>query len=189
LLSAADELAKTSDVELFVQRGAEAADFAHLPGAALMSREDFAGRVAWADVVICHGGAGTLHETLCAGHIPLVMARLARFAEHVNDHQIELVQALEERGRLLSFSTSQELRARLPSCGQRNPANGTALASSLTQQVALALANAGNMHRSAFTCRRLVRLSCGLLSRTSLEALLVGGARRRRADPSATLDL
>lgn len=50
-----------------------------------------------ADAVICHAGSGTLRDVLAAGHRPIVVPRLARHGEHVNDHQLELTEALAGR--------------------------------------------------------------------------------------------
>ena len=51
-----------------------------------------------ADVVVSHGGAGTIIGTITRKK-PLVIApRLAKFGEHTNDHQLELAKAIEERG-------------------------------------------------------------------------------------------
>lgn len=48
-----------------------------------------------AQIVVAHAGAGAIFAALQAGHRPLVMARSARFGEHVDDHQRELVQKLD----------------------------------------------------------------------------------------------
>lgn len=98
LLDAVQPLLSLADVELFVQRGEAAADDLRLPGAPAISRAAFAERLAWADVVICHAGAGTLQQTASAGHLPWVMPRRVSHSEHVNDHQLELVRALSARG-------------------------------------------------------------------------------------------
>lgn len=50
-----------------------------------------------ADVVVCHAGSGTIRDALKLGHVPVVVPRLAKHGEHVNDHQLELVEALGER--------------------------------------------------------------------------------------------
>jgi hypothetical protein len=54
-----------------------------------------------ADIVISHAGVGSIHTALRYGHSPLVFARQARLGEHVNDHQIELVEAFADRARVL----------------------------------------------------------------------------------------
>lgn len=50
-----------------------------------------------ADAVICHGGPSTFLEAMAAGRVPVVVPRLARFGEHVNDHQLAFCRQFEER--------------------------------------------------------------------------------------------
>jgi UDP-N-acetylglucosamine transferase subunit ALG13 len=53
-----------------------------------------------AQTVIGHAGAGTI---LCAanlGHVPVVMPRLKRFGETVDDHQAELASVFERTGKV-----------------------------------------------------------------------------------------
>lgn len=101
LLHAVASLAGEPRFELFVQRGSSGPQFAHLPGEDFISREVFEEHLAWADLVICHGGAGALYEAHLAGHIPIVLPRLARFGESVNDHQLELVSKLSATGKAI----------------------------------------------------------------------------------------
>lgn len=53
---------------------------------------------AEAEKVITHAGVGSI---LCAtqqGHVPIVVPRRRELGEHVDDHQVELIGALGERG-------------------------------------------------------------------------------------------
>lgn len=50
------------------------------------------------DIVICHGGVGTIFDALYAGKKVLAIPRLSRYEEHVNDHQIEICEELEKEG-------------------------------------------------------------------------------------------
>ena len=54
-----------------------------------------------ADIVICHGGVGTIFDALYAGKKVLAIPRLAKYEEHVNDHQIEICDELEKEGYIL----------------------------------------------------------------------------------------
>lgn len=51
-----------------------------------------------AKVIITHAGAGTILDILMLGKKPIVVPRLKKFGEHIDDHQLEIVRALEERG-------------------------------------------------------------------------------------------
>lgn len=120
LLKAIEPLAREAEVELFGQRGAAGPSFAHLPGEDFISREDFEARLGWADVVVCHGGAGTLYEAHLAGHLPIVVPRLSRFGEHVNDHQLELAHALATSHRATLCQDLTSLRALVLSAKPRS---------------------------------------------------------------------
>jgi UDP-N-acetylglucosamine transferase subunit ALG13 len=50
-----------------------------------------------AEAVICHSGVGTIMTALGFGRIPIVVPRLARFGEHVDDHQVDIATAFAAR--------------------------------------------------------------------------------------------
>jgi UDP-N-acetylglucosamine transferase subunit ALG13 len=62
-----------------------------------------------AEVVVCHGGVGSIVCALRAGHVPVTFPRLKRYSEIGDDHQLELTQALAERGKVMIASTGPEL--------------------------------------------------------------------------------
>lgn len=62
-----------------------------------------------ARVVISHGGAGTLLQILQLGRVPVVMPRMKKFGEHVDDHQLELVQALALKKRVIPVFQADDL--------------------------------------------------------------------------------
>ena len=51
-----------------------------------------------ADAVVTHSGAGAALEALDAGRRPLLVPRLKRHGEHVDDHQLQIAAELERRG-------------------------------------------------------------------------------------------
>lgn len=47
-------------------------------------------------ILITHGGAGTMVDAVKRGKKTIVVPRLARYREHVDDHQLELTQRLHQ---------------------------------------------------------------------------------------------
>jgi UDP-N-acetylglucosamine transferase subunit ALG13 len=74
-----------------------------------LSRGDFDAEMAGADAVVCHAGVGTLWSAIRAGHRPLVVPRRAGRGEIVNDHQLEIVEALVREGRIVRVESAAEL--------------------------------------------------------------------------------
>ncbi len=76
---------------------------------AFMPLEEFEENIQQAKLVISHAGAGTLIHVLRSGKVPLVMPRQKRYGEHVDDHQVELVGALAEQGRVIPVVNAEGL--------------------------------------------------------------------------------
>lgn len=51
-----------------------------------------------ARLIITHGGPASFMKVISVGKMPIVVPRLKRFEEHVNDHQIEFVEKIIHRG-------------------------------------------------------------------------------------------
>lgn len=62
-----------------------------------------------AEVIILHGGAGCILQTLNFGKTPFVMPREKKFNEHINNHQVGFVNALHNEGMIQKIQTSHEL--------------------------------------------------------------------------------
>ncbi|HZT91501.1 MAG TPA: glycosyltransferase [Gaiellaceae bacterium] len=95
---------------LVVQRGssrlaprrASCIDFAPFP--------ELAELVASARAVVSHAGVGSVLLALHAGHRPILVPRLRRFREAVDDHQLELALRLHDEGLAHVAQTEAELR-------------------------------------------------------------------------------
>jgi UDP-N-acetylglucosamine transferase subunit ALG13 len=74
-----------------------------------MAMEAFATQIHSADLVILHGGAGSLLHAVSAGKVPVVMPRLAAYQEHIDDHQVEFTHELEQLGKIVVCQDSAQL--------------------------------------------------------------------------------
>ena len=94
-------------------QGCQAHDFLDMP-----TFEDF---MAKAELVILHGGAGSVINAIRAGQVPIIVPRRAEFAEHINDHQVEFAQQLAKEGRVVLVENPSELPLAVPKAkGLRN---------------------------------------------------------------------
>lgn len=64
-----------------------------------------------AEVVISHAGVGSAVTAIRAGRKPVLLPRLARYHEHVDDHQLQLAQAFSQRGLALSWDGASDVRS------------------------------------------------------------------------------
>jgi UDP-N-acetylglucosamine transferase subunit ALG13 len=62
-----------------------------------------------AELVICHGGPGTISDAWSRGLKPVVVPRLRRFGEVVDDHQVDFCAKLADLGRIQLAQSADEL--------------------------------------------------------------------------------
>lgn len=62
-----------------------------------------------ANIIVAHAGAGTLLTALSFGKPLVVVPRLKKFGEHVDDQQLELAEALEKMGRAIAVYNAEDL--------------------------------------------------------------------------------
>ena len=53
-----------------------------------------------ADLVVTHGGIGIITNALSKGKKVFAMARLNKYGEHINDHQVQIVEKFNKMGYL-----------------------------------------------------------------------------------------
>ncbi len=76
---------------------------------AYCSAEELDELLMQADIVISHGGIGTLLPALRLKKHVIAIPRLQRYGEHYNDHQVEVCRALTRQGVLLSSEDETDL--------------------------------------------------------------------------------
>jgi UDP-N-acetylglucosamine transferase subunit ALG13 len=77
------------------------------------------------EIVICHGGTGSLVTALRQGCRVIVMPRKFERGEHYDNHQSEITEAFQSRGLVTKADSVEELRAVLPAVRQKKAVMAT----------------------------------------------------------------
>ena len=83
-----------------------------------LSFDDVVGYIRQARAVVMHAGVGSVMISLANGKRPIVMARRFEFAEHVDDHQVELARRMDANGLATFVDDAETLRAALTGAEQ-----------------------------------------------------------------------
>jgi len=74
-----------------------------------------------ARVIICHAGAGTLLNVLTLGKPTIVVPRLKRFGEHIDNQQLELAEILSKQGKVIAVYNVEKLNEALEKVNKLKP--------------------------------------------------------------------
>lgn len=104
LLKAVDNLVEMEIItdEVFAQIGYSDYQPKCYPFEHFLDREQFAEWEANADIVITHGGTGAIIGALKKGKKVIAVPRLAKYGEHVDDHQLQLIEQFTKSGLICS---------------------------------------------------------------------------------------
>lgn len=98
LLKAVDELVENGTItdRIFAQIGYSNYKPVHYAYEDFMDRDAFSVEMDKADIVITHGGTGAIIGAVKKGKKVIAVPRLAKYGEHVDDHQLQLVSQFKE---------------------------------------------------------------------------------------------
>ena len=82
-------------------------------GFVMKPREELLDLLRSADLVVTQGGPGGIMDSRMCGTIPIVVPRLARLNEVVDDHQLAFARQLAGRGSVVTAESEVELHAAL----------------------------------------------------------------------------
>lgn len=94
---------------LFAQIGASTYEPKSFAFEHFMDPDAFKAKMAEADIVISHGASGSIMGALNAGKRVIAVSRLAKFGEHINDHQVGINETLASEGLVLAVHEMDEL--------------------------------------------------------------------------------
>ena len=75
----------------------------------LIDRDEFNKLVSECDYLITHGGVGSILTGLKADKKIIVCPRLAKYKEHMNDHQVQIAEKFADAGYILTFNDNDDL--------------------------------------------------------------------------------
>lgn len=74
-----------------------------------INQAEFSQMLEKADIVITHGGVGTIMTALKNHKKILAAARLSEYGEHQNDHQIQILESFDEQGYLIYMKNLDDI--------------------------------------------------------------------------------
>ena len=107
LLEAVEKL--NIDEEIIVQAGSTNFVSEKMKIFDYMSNEKFNKYMKDARVVICHAGVGTIFSGLKLNKKMIVAARLKKYNEHVNDHQLQILNTFAKEGYIIPLEDLEQL--------------------------------------------------------------------------------
>jgi UDP-N-acetylglucosamine transferase subunit ALG13 len=116
LLDAVESLARKGafGAERVLVQSGHTADFRpeRCESVPFLGADDFDRALADAELIVSHGGT-TMMTIARLGKVPVAMPRRHKYGEHVNDHQVQLVEALAAEGLVIPASEAGDLEAAL----------------------------------------------------------------------------
>jgi len=115
LVKAINELVNCGVItdEVIAQAGYSSYKPKHLTTIDFCSPDEFRKLISSAELVISHAGMGAIAMALGNGKPLLVMPRLKKYGEVVNDHQLDIARKFEQDGYLLAAYGVGELSAKI----------------------------------------------------------------------------
>ena len=74
-----------------------------------LPREEFSKKMEKCDLLITHGGVGSIIGGLKLGKKIIAVPRLAKYKEHVNDHQKQIIDIFDKKGYIIGITDLKDL--------------------------------------------------------------------------------
>ena len=100
----------TINEEVIVQAGYTKFQSSKMRILDLVSREQLEQFQNEANLIITHGGVGSIISSIERGKKVIAIPRLHEYEEHVNNHQIEIVRNFNEKGYIIGIEKVEDLK-------------------------------------------------------------------------------
>lgn len=108
LLEMLENSKELKDDEIIVQAGHTKYESKKLKIFDFISFEEMEKYIDEAEFVICHGGVGSIFTALKKNKKVLVVPRISKYKEHINDHQLEICEQLQKDGYILYLKDDKD---------------------------------------------------------------------------------
>ena len=95
--------------EVVVQAGYTKYESNNMKIFSLISQEELEELIEKADLVITHGGVGSIISSLKKGKKVIAVPRLHEYQEHVNNHQKEIIETFNKKGYIIGIQDVNQL--------------------------------------------------------------------------------
>lgn len=109
LVKCVDELAPVIGEDIFIQLGHSTYIPQNCKYQEFVDAGEFQKMIESCSVLITHSGVGTIMRGIRSGRPVVVVPRLAKYHEHVDDHQVQIAHAFAEKGCVLSCEDLEQL--------------------------------------------------------------------------------
>lgn len=127
LLKAIDDLLEKGQIndEVFAQIGHSDYKPLHFQYKNFLDRDEFSEKIKEADIVITHGGTGAIINAVKAEKKVIAVPRRAKYGEHVDDHQLQVIEQFKDLNLICVCEECEELGDILSQIGKMQFASYT----------------------------------------------------------------
>lgn len=111
LLKAVEKQIKNGNIkeEVIVQCGKTKFKSKNMKFINFLEIEEFNKLIKKANLIICHGGVGSILDGLKNNKVVIACPRLAKYKEHNNDHQLEIINKFSNDGYIIPLKDPNKL--------------------------------------------------------------------------------
>ena len=109
-----EEVEKCIDIgiiseEVIVQAGGTSYNSDKMLIFSLITNDELKKYIEKASYIICHGGVGSIVSGIKAGKKVIAVPRYEKYGEHVNDHQVQIVESFNKQGLICGIQNVEDL--------------------------------------------------------------------------------
>lgn len=96
--------------EVFAQIGSSTYIPKHYDYSSFLDNDVFIKRIEESDMIISHGGTGSIINSLNMKKKVIAVARLSKYGEHIDDHQLQIVDKLSINNHIIGVKDMSDLK-------------------------------------------------------------------------------